>query len=381
MRHFVLFFGFMILFLSSKKGNFKISKIIFIPLILLILLSIAMLTNENTRWLNYSIGLFFTLLFLIINFFSWFIKIEEVVVIRLIKNIVRILLIMGLIPFTQALASFQSMRWYPGLFRELGALGGAMNIGVVLSLFLLVYTNKKKYFRLAVVFSIIIFATILKKSIIDLFLIWILFFWLFSKEYNLIKLRRVIFLSISVVIPFIIPELLDNITQNANYLNNVGAEGHVRLVMYLVSFSIAINFFPLGSGFGSFGSPASVFNTYSSIYHDYGISTIDTMSPYKVMNGFHHTLYDTYWPHILGELGFIGFILFLLIWLYPIIQARLLHIRYKSLNSKLIYFTTLAIITFISLDGFTLFNPEIPFFIFFSHGLIGIIYNSLNKIA
>ena len=35
-------------------------------------------------------------------------------------------------------------------------------------------------------------------------------------------------------------------------------KGHVRIGMYLASFNIASDFFPSGSGFGSFGSLASI---------------------------------------------------------------------------------------------------------------------------
>jgi hypothetical protein len=109
-----------------------------------------------------------------------------------------------------------------------------------------------------------------------------------------------------------------NYNENAFYLNDVGPSGHVRIGMYLASFNIMLDFFPLGSGMGTFGSLASIVNGwYSTIYFDYGVAYIGANSPEEVNIG-HHTLLDTYWPHIWGELGLLGSILFLNLWFFPL---------------------------------------------------------------
>lgn len=376
-RHVILLMGFIILFIATKDKSHEFNTKQLISLGLITLLCILMIISLPVRIFNFFLGGFFTFLFFGVFYLSKTIKINIRVIHTTIKSIVLTLLILGIIPFCQAIIKLESMRWYPGFFRELGALGGCMNIGVILSLYLLVKERKKIYLVIALVFSIIIFATILKKSILDLVIIWILFFWMFRNQLNLKKLHRYAILTCIATVPFLLQELITNINENVTYFDNVGADGHVRLVMYLKGASIANDFFPLGSGLGTFGTPASVFGTYSEIYHTYGISSIETLAPFRVMNGFKHTLFDTYWPHILAELGYLGLILFLYLWISPILLSRRkLKFHGNIINRKLANFVAISTITFISLDGLTLFNPEIPLFIFFSHGLTSLITNS-----
>lgn len=380
-RHVILFVVFFILFISSSRKNYSLSKIFALSISILLLISFIIFSFQDLRNLNFFFGFFFTFLFVFIYFFSSHIKLNRKTLNNLIIYIVYTLLILGIIPFIQAVYNFESMRWYPGFFRELGALGGAMNLGIILSLFLYISNKKKKYVLIAFIFSIIVFATILKKSIIGSIFIWVIFILFYRKIFNLKKIYLILLLFLFIVIPFIGQDLIDNIIENSSYLEKVGADGHVRLVMYIVSFKIAVDLFPFGSGFGTFGTPASVFNSYSEVYNIYGISDIETLAPYRVMNGFKHTLFDTYWPHILAELGFIGTVAFILVWISPIIKSKKYFRRSGySKNSRLIYFTTLSIISVISFDGITLFNPEIPLFIFFSHGLTSLIINTFVDI-
>ncbi len=60
--------------------------------------------------------------------------------------------------------------------------------------------------------------------------------------------------------------------------------------------------FPLGSGFGTFGS-AEAAKHYSPLYYEYGFNNRWGLSPSYGM-----FLYDTYWPAILGQFGWVGFV-------------------------------------------------------------------------
>ena len=72
------------------------------------------------------------------------------------------------------------------------------------------------------------------------------------------------------------------------------------------SIEIANDFFPIGTGFGTFGSFASG-EYYSSVYALYGLNNV-----YGLMEGATFFLYDTFWPMILGQFGYIGTCLYLL---------------------------------------------------------------------
>ena len=84
----------------------------------------------------------------------------------------------------------------------------------------------------------------------------------------------------------------------------------VRAAMYVKAPTVANDFFPLGAGWGTFGSSASRDVFYSPLYGHYGISTLWGGS---VRYG--SFLVDTFWPKIIGEQGWIGFAIYIWLWL------------------------------------------------------------------
>lgn len=74
-----------------------------------------------------------------------------------------------------------------------------------------------------------------------------------------------------------------------------------RPALYIVSFKIMHDFFPLGTGFGKFASYISTAYN-SSVYTQYGIQFVNGLS-YATRYAY---VSDTYWPYIFGELGVFG---------------------------------------------------------------------------
>lgn len=109
-----------------------------------------------------------------------------------------------------------------------------------------------------------------------------------------------------------------------------------RPALYIVGLKIARDYFPLGSGFGSFSSSISG-EYYSPIYFQYGISNVMglTRNSYEYMG-------DTFWPYIYGQFGVMGCILFIaiIICIYISIKERYLY----SYNKKVAVFTLFAYI-------------------------------------
>lgn len=87
------------------------------------------------------------------------------------------------------------------------------------------------------------------------------------------------------------------------------------------SFQIAKDYFPFGTGFGSFGSYVSG-SDYSPVYELYGIHQIYGMTKDRV-----DAISDNYWPMILGQAGIIGFLAMLNMW-------RLLYIKIDKYRQK-----------------------------------------------
>ncbi|MDO6458433.1 hypothetical protein Q4494_15185 [Celeribacter halophilus] len=80
----------------------------------------------------------------------------------------------------------------------------------------------------------------------------------------------------------------------------------VRTELYKSAPKVAVKYFPLGSGAGSFGSSPSRDTYYSPLYQEFHINHLHGGGTGE--DGAF--LIDTFWPKILGEYGFLGLITF-----------------------------------------------------------------------
>ena len=78
----------------------------------------------------------------------------------------------------------------------------------------------------------------------------------------------------------------------------------VRVAMHVVGVKILIDFFPLGSGFGTFGSYLSG-EYYSNIYAMYGMDNIRGMT-----RDYYPFISDVFWPYIYGQFGVFGLLIY-----------------------------------------------------------------------
>ena len=110
-----------------------------------------------------------------------------------------------------------------------------------------------------------------------------------------------------------------------------------RPLLYLTSYHIMNDYFPFGSGFGSFATHASRVD-YSSTYSEYGLDRIWGLS-----ENYSAFVADTHFPS-LAQFGWVGAALFLLFWYWMIKNAN----KYKLMtNNSYAYF--LIILTFVFL--------------------------------
>lgn len=93
------------------------------------------------------------------------------------------------------------------------------------------------------------------------------------------------------------------------------SENQPRGILLSTAIKIANDFFPLGSGLGTFGSNASSIN-YSQIYYIYGISNKFGLSP-----DYFPFITDSYWAMIIGENGFLAAFLILCIFILILIKS------------------------------------------------------------
>lgn len=107
----------------------------------------------------------------------------------------------------------------------------------------------------------------------------------------------------------------------------IGLKGlSARSVMTQTSFQILLDYFPIGTGFGTYASHSASVN-YSPVYVKYGFESF-----YELRNSAIGTFFDdTFWPIIIGQTGFIGLLLYIYL-------LRNVYKLVKDLSNKYIYF-------------------------------------------
>lgn len=376
-KHIIFLTTLVLLFFSSGEKFRFIKESLLVALILLLYLIIN-LFYFNFSYLNYFLGTLFTFLFYFVFSLSYNLRLNKIYLNKLFKFFILFFIFASIFSLIQAGVQGTSLRWAKGVFREVGALAATLNVGTIMALVLYKNKSNKVFLFLAFYFSIVIFITVLKKSIITNAIIWIIFTLIFSRKKDIFKLFFYYFLVVVLLLPFVFSELQNNLTGNLDYYNTVGNEDHVRIGMYIASFRIANDNFPFGSGMGTFASLPSIFNGYSELYYNYNVDKIGSNSYDDVLNGA-HTLFDTFWPHIIAELGYLGSFLYIWLWSIPIFISikKLKSINDIYLRSLLFYIISVLIMVFF--EGFTLFTPEVPSFIFFHACLTGICYSYVTS--
>ncbi len=378
-KHFLLllivFYGWYVS--GSKMYYYDKNYIIF--LIINCVYIVLLYFNTSVSIINFIMGFIFTFLFSFIFLLSSNSKNKIGNIFKIFIFLIHIFLPLSLITIIASLFTGNQINTnYIGVFRELGAFGTVLNISSILCLVLYYKSNKKYYLILAGVFSIFIFLTIMKKSILSNCIIWFIYF--FSKgsvKQKVIQSFIFTFLFLSAVF-FMRNQLLDNITKNMDYVSEAGDE-HVRIAMYNAAFKIASDHFPFGTGTGTFGSLPSLYNGYSKVYYDYNIYLIEPLSPERVLQGEGHDLFDTYWPHIIGELGIMGTLLFIYLWFYPILKAGKYFKHSTSNEIKALAFYVIAIGIVMFIEGFALYTPEISAFIIFHSCFTGLCFYHFHR--
>lgn len=373
-KHLVLLLFF---FLYSLQNKVKFDKIYLFLFALILLYSFLNFQILEYSYLNYTVGLVFTFLGFFTFLVSSSIKLNDSKIYLLLKLLVYFNLFASFISIGQSLLSLQYLRYSPGIFRESGAFADSMVFAFLSSLFIYYKTSRKRFLYFAIFFSIVVLSTTLKKSILSVLAILSLIPIIFGSK---IKLRNIIYSLVPISI--FLPAIIANINKNLLYFNAVGAEGHVRIAMYITSFKIMKNNFPFGCGLGQFGSfgsilgdfkwPLSITYNFSDVYYEYGIANLAGNSELRASNGG-LTHLDTFWPHIFGELGVLGSIIFLIIWFYPILRIKRIK---DSLPEKLFISGSILSMTII---GTGLIQPEVPLFIYYNFLVVGIIYNSIQS--
>ena len=112
-----------------------------------------------------------------------------------------------------------------------------------------------------------------------------------------------------------------------------------RSVLTQTSFEIMKDYFPIGTGFGTFGSDVAG-EYYSPVYIKYGLNGI-----YELREGAGF-FSDTFWPIIIGQTGFIGTICYLAV----LLRLFLRIIKVRIVNRK-VYAAALFIFIYLLISS------------------------------
>lgn len=93
------------------------------------------------------------------------------------------------------------------------------------------------------------------------------------------------------------------------YVSGMNNEELARPMMYKTAPKVLVDYFPFGSGLGTFGTAASAKTYYSPLYYKYDLSEIWGMAP-DTHGAFNA---DAFYP-CLAQLGFVGLFFFFVFW-------------------------------------------------------------------
>lgn len=152
---------------------------------------------------------------------------------------------------------------------------------------------------------------------------------------RLFKIPKLYFLVIVSVLAFFLAWVFqDKIKMYFTF--DVIDEAWSRAIILYYSFIIGNDFFPLGTGFGTFSSFYSGVD-YSWVYDLYGIDKV-----YGISRLYNKFIADQYWPMVLGQFGYLGLLSMIFV-IYNYFTLFITEIK-ENINSHKYYYFLSAIL-------------------------------------
>lgn len=202
----------------------------------------------------------------------------------------------------------------------IGFIASLCNQGVILSLASFHLTHRQKYKRILIFLTVMIVLTNQLKAIGSLIVIYSIYF-LFMRKGNTV--RRIGYALIALVCVFqalmFVPKIHDKVLRYSEmYGGETAKDGIARVALYYTAVEIANDYFPFGSGQGTYGSIAANLNGDDRIYDDYGISGIWGLSSKDEVD----FRMDAYGSSVLGEQGYLSTIFYIGLLFFPFFYLK-----------------------------------------------------------
>lgn len=199
----------------------------------------------------------------------------------------------------------------------------AISVMILLTFFI---KNYKKNIYFSILMSIVVCSTFRSKAIMFIAIYLLLYILIIIKDFRL-NTKSIVGVGIVAAVA--------GGNQILRYLSNID---WARPILMVKSFEVAMDHFPIGSGFATFATwNSGVY--YSPLYYKYDLSNTWGLQP-----DFYMFVGDTYWPAILGQFGFIGLIsiVVILIMIYKNICINKDKYKYFQQLSILLYLLVLS---------------------------------------
>ncbi len=169
--------------------------------------------------------------------------------------------------------------------------------------------------------------------------------------------------------------MIEKAVKYSEYFSDEEAsEGIARIALYVQSVEMAKDFFPLGTGQGTFGSiPVNII--YSDVYYDYELSEIWGLAENDSVN----FKMDTHWAGVLGEMGVLGLVIYIIVLLYPATAVRRLAKKNMddSPDTRSYRFIIACGMAVLMIESFVLVLPNRFCFILLYAGLAALVARNL----
>jgi hypothetical protein len=319
----------------------------------------------------YLQGTFFSFLFAFCYIYFYNIKIDKEDFFFIVEKICFFITFMAILIYVERLlvpnSNYQFLRGVQTITKDSGLAATLLSINIGISLFLFIKRRKSIFLLISIFSFITIILLLFLKAIVASLLSFGLFIHFFLNK----KTKKIILGFISVLfmgIALILGEAFyKDIEFKIEFYFGQKSDKAQRNILYNKAFEIAADYFPYGSGQGTFGS-YPVGKNYSKIYTDYGLDKTYGFRKEDALSNTSNFIFDTYWSHILGEMGFIATFFYLWLWFYPLKTSKNLF-QSENQDAKLFAFLNSLIIIVIFVQSFALSIPEQLTFIMLYAGL------------
>ncbi len=227
------------------------------------------------------------------------------------------------------------------LFRDTLVMPEAWDICAKSSLLfaLLIFCKHRKVWLYRISFFLMIVMLVLsgKEKSYGAILAFAVLYYLVVHRKVQTKLRYILYMAVPVAL----------LAWDKIYYYYVQGHGqYAKSIMTNTALKIARDYFPIGTGFGTFGSTYAA-KYYSPVYHLYGIASNPELGEQTKMY-----LTDLFWPILLGENGILGALIYCGLILTLFIRIQRVFYYNKTKYLLLIYMLVFMLMTTFSEAGF-----------------------------